>query len=97
MKHYETEIGRHLKEKFGKLNKGDIIRTHFNEKNEILSSIRVNVDKYGVVKVDLKQFKGYNTSDNDLYVGEILENLFDYTFNFCNGEEVDHIENTIIV
>lgn len=96
MKHYETEIGKHLKEKFGKLNKGDIIKTHLNGNNKILSSIRVNLNN-GVVKVDLKQFNDYNTSDNDLYVDEILENLFDYTFNFCDGEEVDHIENTIIV
>jgi hypothetical protein len=97
MKYYETEIGKEVKKKFGKLKKGDIVRTYLNENKEILSCIRVNVNKYGVVKVDLKQFKDYDPNNNDLYVNEIIENLFDYTFDICTGEEVDHIDNTIIV
>lgn len=97
MNYYETKICKEVRKKFGKLKKGDIVRTHLNENNKILSSIMVNVNKYGVVKIDLKQFEDYNPNNNDLYVNEILENLFDYTFDICTGEEVDHIDNIIIV
>ena len=97
MNFYETEIGKESRKRFGKLKKGDIVKTFLNEKNEILSSIRINISKNGIIKIDLKQFKDYIPTDSDLFVDEIIENLFDYTFDICSGGEVEYTNKSIVI
>jgi HSP20 family molecular chaperone IbpA len=77
--------------------KGDIICTYLNSDAEELMTIRVNYKDDGVLKIDLKQFSGFKTKEPDLFINEIVNGLFDYVFNFCDGDEPETINVQKIV
>lgn len=60
--------------------KTNVVCTYLNESNEELSTITASCNN-GVVSIDLKQFDDFDIEYVDLYISEIIDSLFEYTFD----------------